>query len=132
MADNSLAAQFTFGTPTKLQLGGPLGSSQSSRQLRKVPNELGAVSFSARGSVRTVGGRRRSVKASPFASISMALPFAAATVSQPAVQPAGTVAPKKKKSLAEIMDYAGKKALSGGLPGMVAMALQVLSMMWLR
>lgn len=27
---------------------------------------------------------------------------------------------------------AGKKALSGGIPGMAAMAVQVLSLMWLR
>jgi len=30
------------------------------------------------------------------------------------------------------MEYAGKKALSGGIPGMVAMGLQVLTLMWLR
>lgn len=33
---------------------------------------------------------------------------------------------------ADILKFAGQKALSGGLPGMVAMGLQVLTLMWLR
>ena len=90
-------------------------------------------SFSTGGSSKALVGKsaQRRARASPFASISMALPFAAATVSKPAVAPADG-AKKKKKSIPEILENAGKKALSGGIPGMVAMALQVLSLMWLR
>lgn len=89
-------------------------------------------SFSTGGSSKALVGKsaQRRARASPFASISMALPFAAATVSKPAVAPADGA--KKKKSIPEILENAGKKALSGGIPGMVAMALQVLSLMWLR
>lgn len=39
---------------------------------------------------------------------------------------------KPKKSISEVLSAAGKKALQGGLPGMAAMALQVLTLMWLR
>jgi hypothetical protein len=106
------------------------------------PLVLGAAcSFSTRGSSRPLvcKAARRKARASPFASISMNLaPFAAATVAAPAAKkPAAaagkTEAPaKKKKSLGEIFEYASKRALSGGIPGMVAMGLQVLSLMWLR
>ncbi len=87
----------------------------------------GACSFStSRGKCL----RKSPFRSGPFASISLALPFASATV---AAAPAPSASPaKKKKSFGEIMEYAGKKALSGGIPGMVAMALQVLSLMWLR
>ncbi|MEW5312036.1 MAG: hypothetical protein WDW38_003699 [Sanguina aurantia] len=39
---------------------------------------------------------------------------------------------KPKKTVGEILQAAGKKALQGGIPGMAAMALQVLTLMWLR
>lgn len=61
----------------------------------------------------------------------MALPLASVSASSPASSQS-SAEPKKKKSLPEIIDYASKKALSGGIPGMVAMGLQVLSLMWLR
>ena len=127
---SALVAQFSFSTSssTKLNLGQP--------KLRKADAACGAsplaCSFSTRGSVKVLARGRRSVRASPFASLSMALPFASATISSKAAPSKAPVAPKKKKSLAEILDYAGKKALSGGLPGALAMGLQVLSMMWLR
>lgn len=38
----------------------------------------------------------------------------------------------EQKSLGDILSAAGKKALGGGIPGMAAMAVQVLSLMWLR
>lgn len=37
-----------------------------------------------------------------------------------------------EKSLQEILSAAGKRALGGGIPGMAAMGIQVLSLMWLR
>jgi len=37
-----------------------------------------------------------------------------------------------KKSLGEILEHAGKRALSGGIPGMAAMAVQVFALMWMR
>lgn len=84
-----------------------------------------ACSFTTRGSssaARKLVGRRtlqRSrIAAAPFASIALA----AATVTAPAPSSA---APKKKKSAAEIMKHASAKALQGGIPGMVAMAIQV-------
>jgi len=64
----------------------------------------------------------------PFASLTLA----SVTASKPAPSKDATAAPKKKKSLAEVLEYAGKRALSGGIPGMVAMGLQVLTLMWLR
>ncbi|KAJ9528955.1 hypothetical protein QJQ45_000522 [Haematococcus lacustris] len=64
----------------------------------------------------------------PFASLAMA----SVSMSVPNPAPSSVVATKKKKSLGEVFDYASKKALSGGIPGMVAMGLQVLTLMWLR
>lgn len=39
---------------------------------------------------------------------------------------------KEQKPLGEILSSAGRRALGGGIPGMSAMAIQVLSLMWLR
>ena len=39
---------------------------------------------------------------------------------------------KAEKSFSDILSSAGSRALSGGVPGMVAMGIQVLSLMWLR
>lgn len=39
---------------------------------------------------------------------------------------------KAERSFGEILSAAGSRALGGGIPGMVAMAIQVLSLMWLR
>ncbi|GFH14929.1 uncharacterized protein HaLaN_11070, partial [Haematococcus lacustris] len=50
--------------------------------------------------------------------------------STPSPAPSSVVAVKKKKSLGEVFEYASKKALSGGIPGMVAMGLQVLTLMY--
>ncbi|EFJ44445.1 hypothetical protein VOLCADRAFT_82831 [Volvox carteri f. nagariensis] len=41
-------------------------------------------------------------------------------------------APSKTKPLSEVLSDAGRKSLGGGIPGMVAMATQVLSLMWMR
>ena len=68
---------------------------------------------------------RSRLAGAPFASISLA----ALTVSPPSA-PSG--APKKKRDVAEVLKTAGAKALSGGIPGMLAMGAQVLSLMWLR
>eukprot|EP01025_Chloroclados_australasicus_P001276 TRINITY_DN103599_c0_g1_i1.p2 TRINITY_DN103599_c0_g1~~TRINITY_DN103599_c0_g1_i1.p2 ORF type:complete len:114 (+),score=14.99 TRINITY_DN103599_c0_g1_i1:1-342(+) len=35
-------------------------------------------------------------------------------------------------SFSEILSKAGKRALSGGIPGMVAMFIQVVALMWMR
>jgi hypothetical protein len=40
--------------------------------------------------------------------------------------------PSETKDLSEVLSNAGKKALGGGIPGMAAMGVQVLSLMWLR
>lgn len=39
---------------------------------------------------------------------------------------------KSEKSMRDILSAAGSRAISGGVPGMVAMGIQVLSLMWLR
>ncbi|GFR45009.1 hypothetical protein Agub_g6319, partial [Astrephomene gubernaculifera] len=92
-------------------------------------------SFTTRGSAvvsHKLASRRAVARsrlaAAPFASLS----FAAVTMQPPAKQESSKVATKKKKSLGEIVALAGKKALSGGVPGMIAMGIQVLSLMWLR
>lgn len=94
-----------------------------------------SCSFTTKGSAvvsRKLTSRRavaRSrVAAAPFASLSLA----AVTLSAPVKQDSGVAAAKPKKSIGEIISTAGKRALSGGVPGMVAMAIQVLSLMWLR
>lgn len=81
--------------------------------------------FTTRGSAssaRTLVGRkslaRSRLAGAPFASMTLA----AATMTAPSPSSA---APKKKKSLSEVLENASKKALSGGLPGMIAMGLQV-------
>ncbi|GBG29110.1 Solute carrier family 25 member 38-like [Hondaea fermentalgiana] len=45
---------------------------------------------------------------------------------------AAPVTPVQKESLGEILERAGKRAIGGGLPGAMAMGVQVLSLMWLR
>jgi hypothetical protein len=40
--------------------------------------------------------------------------------------------PSETKNLSDVLSNAGKKALGGGIPGMAAMGIQVLSLMWLR
>lgn len=125
------------GSSTKLQLGCAIPGAAGNT--RRQPSALavgGACSFSTRGSSKPLvcrGARARS-RASPFASMSMGLaPFAAATMAKGDAKKGKEEEPaKRKKTLAEVMDYASKRALSGGIPGMVAMALQVLSLMWLR
>mmetsp|Transcript_28270 Transcript_28270/g.62071 ORF Transcript_28270/g.62071 Transcript_28270/m.62071 type:complete len:408 (-) Transcript_28270:816-2039(-) len=141
MADqNNTLVQFSLGSSStklnlnRLQLQNSPGHASNLGLL--APAALGACSFTTRTSavgVRKLASHKVQLKsrASPFASISMALPLASVTASK-GKAPAAAPAEKKKKSLSEIMEYAGKKALSGGIPGMVAMALQVLSLMWLR
>lgn len=70
---------------------------------------------------------RSALAAAPFASLSLAAISVAPVASATAVAPA-----KKKKTVGEIFSTAGAKALSGGIPGMIAMGVQVLSLMWLR
>ncbi|KAI8476169.1 MAG: mitochondrial carrier protein [Monoraphidium minutum] len=66
----------------------------------------------------------------PLASLSVALPFASISLGKKAKV---EEAPKKKKrSAKDVFDAACKSALRGGLPGAAAMAIQVLSLMWLR
>jgi hypothetical protein len=79
--------------------------------------------LTSRGAIKA--SQRRAL---PFATLTLA----AVTVSKPASASTTAAPAKKKKSLGEIVQYAGNKALSGGIPGMVAMALQVLTLMWLR
>ncbi|GLC49874.1 hypothetical protein PLESTB_000318100 [Pleodorina starrii] len=49
-----------------------------------------------------------------------------------AASPAETAVHKPPKPLREVLSDAGRKALGGGIPGMAAMATQVLSLMWMR
>ncbi|GLC35061.1 hypothetical protein PLESTB_000550200 [Pleodorina starrii] len=127
-SDNG-SEQFRLGTalrsnaPAVVSMGGPAVSV--------------SCSFTTRGSA--VAGRklvsrravaRSRVAAAPFASLSLA---AVTLAAPPTKQETGSVdAKKQKKSIGEVLSLAGKKALSGGVPGMVAMAIQVLSLMWLR
>lgn len=46
--------------------------------------------------------------------------------------PAVAYQPSEPTPLSEVLRNAGKKALGGGIPGAAAMAIQVLSLMWLR
>jgi hypothetical protein len=120
-----MSPSFTFTkTPAKFKLG-------QSKKLQRISDNLGSnaftCSFSTGGSSKILTPKRvRARVDSPFASMNMA--FASVTISKPAT----ALPTKKKKSFAEVLEYAGKKALSGGVPGMVAMGLQVLTLMWLR
>ncbi|KAG2451761.1 hypothetical protein HYH02_003540 [Chlamydomonas schloesseri] len=49
-----------------------------------------------------------------------------------AASPAESSPSSSPKPIGQVLRDAGNKALGGGLPGMVAMATQVLSLMWLR
>lgn len=87
----------------------------------------GSCKFAAHRSTaacKTILLRRRAglrgAAAAPFASLSLASVTLAPSKGAPAAAPA-----KKKKSLGQVLDEAGKKALRGGLPGMAAMAVQV-------
>lgn len=136
MVDNSnQQVAFVLGSSTRLQIGAssrlPITATTHASPLN------GSCSFKS-SSVRINIKRGKSPFCnSAFASLSMQLPcFAAATLAPPAkgnaTKAAPPAAPKKKRTLNEILDHAAKKALQGGIPGMVAMALQVLSLMWLR
>ena len=46
--------------------------------------------------------------------------------------PATAYQVKEQKPLGEVLKNAGRKALGGGIPGMIAMGINVLSLMWLR
>lgn len=134
MASDSSNAmvQFSFGQP---QQGGLLLAKTRKQVTMVCTTGLSqACSFSTRQStvaVRKLAGRkaRAASRASPFASMSLAAMTVAA---RPASSSAVALAPKKKKSLQEILNNAGKKALSGGIPGMIAMGAQVVLLMWLR
>jgi len=72
---------------------------------------------------------RRSIAKSKIA----AAPFASLTLAAVSASTAPAASSKKaKKNVADILKHAGAKALSGGIPGMVAMALQVFTLMWMR
>lgn len=97
----------------------------------------GAVGFTTRAPggvgrrMLVIKGSGAAVRAAPLpmASLSLSLspPFFWRKKKEPEAPPA-----KKKRTLKEVMDQAAKSALRGGLPGMGAMAIQVLSLMWLR
>lgn len=65
-----------------------------------------------------------SAAAAAAAAAQLGLPPAAAQLTIPAA--------KEKEPLMETLKRAGHKALGGGVPGAAAMAVQVLSLMWLR
>uniref|UniRef100_A0A7S3VMZ8 Mitochondrial carrier protein n=1 Tax=Dunaliella tertiolecta TaxID=3047 RepID=A0A7S3VMZ8_DUNTE len=120
---------------------GLLRARECPRVLSLSAEPFGACTFSARKSKQafTLLASKKATRASraralPFASLSLAqgltpLPFASMTKALPAQEQEGK---KKKKSIAEILEHARKRALAGGIPGMVAMALQVVTLMWLR
>lgn len=60
--------------------------------------------------------------------------FAAASTSRPISHnfAAASVAEEARPPLRETLSAAGRRALGGGIPGAAAMAVQVLSLMWLR
>ncbi|EFJ40889.1 mitochondrial substrate carrier [Volvox carteri f. nagariensis] len=132
--------QFAFSTDNgneQFCLGKALKCNAPTVVCMSKPLVTAPCSFTTRGSAvagRKLASRRAIARsrlaAAPFASLSLA----AVTLAQPAPkQETGTVAGKQnKKSIGEVISLAGKKALSGGVPGMVAMAIQVLSLMWLR
>lgn len=106
-------------------LGGAFNSAQPVVGAQSTPAQF-TTRRSAQAKRVLVPGRCSRVV--PFASLSLTLASVTATQAKPAA--AATTAPtKKKKSLGEILEYAGKRALSGGIPGMVAMGLQVLTLM---
>ncbi|PNH09797.1 hypothetical protein TSOC_003555 [Tetrabaena socialis] len=131
-----VSSQFAYGdaSASTFRLGSALKGSAPATVSVSTSSPSSGCSFTARGSAHKLASRRamaRSrVAAAPFASLS----FAAVTLSPPSKQeaPASLGAVKPKKTLAQIVDTASKKALSGGVPGMVAMGIQVLSLMWLR
>jgi hypothetical protein len=49
-----------------------------------------------------------------------------------ALTPPTVYQPKEEKSMGDILRNAGAKALGGGIPGAAAMAIQVVTLMWLR
>ncbi|GMH35697.1 hypothetical protein BSKO_03565 [Bryopsis sp. KO-2023] len=75
---------------------------------------------------RTCAGR--SVDASPFSRA----PGRFSSPLRNDLIPAVAYSPSEQRSLSEILSSAGKRALGGGLPGMAAMGIQVMSLMWLR
>ncbi|GIL82398.1 hypothetical protein Vretifemale_11394 [Volvox reticuliferus] len=136
----SCQPQFSFSTDNgneQFRLGKALKFSAPAVVSMGKSADIVPCSFTTRGSA--VAGRklasrraiaRSRVAAAPFASLSLA----AVTLTAPATKQESGVAvvTKPKKSIGDVVSQAGKKALSGGVPGMVAMAIQVLSLMWLR
>lgn len=135
MVDAGGQVAFVLGgaSTSRLQIGSssrvPISTSHAST--------LSGCSFES-SSVR-IGKRGKSpLGSSAFASMSIQLPcFAATTLAPPKGKDTTAVStpadpPKKKKTFAEVVEFASKKALQGGIPGMVAMGLQVLTLMWLR
>lgn len=104
-----------------MRLGGSPAILGTAASTGASPSQCGFTTRGSASSARTLVGRkslaRSRLAAAPFASMTLA----AATLSAPAP----SSATPKKKSLGEIIENASKKALSGGLPGMVAMGLQV-------
>eukprot|EP00798_Chlamydomonas_sp_ICE-L_P020117 gene20117-26845_t len=140
MSSELQAVQFTFSdaSTTSLQLGRSQRLSMSSGD-RMGSLALGKTRFSVASASSAKGKSlvmmRPAGMPNLFASISIALPLASASAASKPTKGAAKVAneaPTKKKTLKEIVDYAGKRALSGGIPGMVAMGMQVLTLMWLR
>ena len=135
MTDNSQVAFVLGSATTRLQIGAssrlPIAAASHASPL------TGSCSFKSSSARINIKRGKSPFGNSAFASLSMQLPcFAAATLAPPAKGKASAAAPaapaKKKKSMKDVLDNAAKKALQGGIPGMVAMALQVLSLMWLR
>ncbi|KAL6756341.1 mitochondrial carrier protein [Haematococcus lacustris] len=123
---------FSFGPSAVALVGCERGN--CTLPLDQRPTGPRRVVFTTRGSRASCQLVSRGVRSAshrrvhPFASLALA----SVSVSTPSPAPSSVVAVKKKKSLGEVFEYASKKALSGGIPGMVAMGLQVLTLMWLR
>eukprot|EP00798_Chlamydomonas_sp_ICE-L_P030090 gene30090-35052_t len=102
MSSELQAVQFTFSdaSTTSLQLG------RSQRLSMSSGDRMGSLAL----------GKTR------FSVASAHLPRASLCAASKPTKGAAKVAneaPTKKKTLKEIVDYAGKRALSGGIPGMV-------------
>jgi hypothetical protein len=110
-----LGAQRHGGEPSGARvLGGPRALAFASQPL------AAPIGFATRGS--RVVARSLTSGSAVAASRRRALPFASlALASATVAAPKPATATKQKKSLGEVLQHAGKRALSGGIPGALAM-----------
>jgi hypothetical protein len=119
---NPAAKALPFGREqSNLRLGALAAAGESSTKLRSTKFIKKAFPTDRGLNVLPVRRSKAVLPTGHFASMSLSLASITASAG-----------PKTKRSFKEVMVYAGQKALSGGIPGMIAMALQVCTLMWLR